>query len=130
MNLEAIRSLVRDWRAKAQEMTDAGDLGPLARVVVEQLLIRSDDLEHAIRRTTTDDPEPRHLYPAEGDPGALRVEISPAGISAPPDVAIIAIDDAKFGAEREAPARIVISPAQAEALVRRLRAVLDEMCGP
>jgi hypothetical protein len=113
-------------------MTDLsdGDLGPNTRAVVEQLLIRSDDLEHAIRRTTTEDPAPRHIYPAEGDPGALRVEISPAGISAPPNVALIAIDDPKYGDEREAPVRIVISPAQADTLVRRLRGVLDELCGP
>jgi hypothetical protein len=78
-NLEPFQSLVRDWRAKANEMTDAGDLGPLARVVVEQLLIRADDLEHTIRRTRTEDPAPRRIYPAESDPAALRVDISPTG---------------------------------------------------
>jgi hypothetical protein len=126
-NLEPFQSLVRDWRAKANEMTDAGDLGPLARVVVEQLLIRADDLEHTIRRTRTEDPAPRRIYLAESDPAALRVDISPTGISTPPDVAIVAIDDPKSGAERERPVRIVMSPAQAAALVRRLQGVLAEI---
>jgi hypothetical protein len=108
-------------------MTDGGDLGPIAQAVIEQLFIRSDDLEQAIRKTTTDDPAARHLYPDASDPGALRVEISPAGISAPPDVALIAIDDAKFGAERERPVKIVMTPAQAEALIQKLRGVLNEL---
>jgi hypothetical protein len=69
----------------------------------------------------------RRIYPAGDDPAALRVEISPAGISAPPDVAIIAIDNPKYGDEREAPVRIVMSTAQAEALVQKLRGVLDEL---
>jgi hypothetical protein len=72
----------------------------------------------------------RRIYPADDDPAALRVEISPAGISAPPDVAIIAIDNPKYGDEREAPVRIIMSPAQAEALVQKLRGLLDELCGP
>jgi hypothetical protein len=125
-NLEPFQSLVRDWRAKANEMTAAGDLGPLARVVIEQLLIRADDLEHTIRAATKD-PAPRRIFPAASDPAALRVDISPTGISTPPDVAIVAIDDPKSGAERERPVRIVMSPVQAQALVRRLHGVLAEM---
>jgi len=72
-------------------------------------------------------PAPRRIYPAESDPAALRVDISPTGISTPPDVAIVAIDDPKSGAERERPVRIVMSPAQAAALVRRLQGVLAEI---
>jgi hypothetical protein len=40
----------------------------------------------------------RRIYPAADDPAALRVEISPAGISALPDVAIIATDNPKYWA--------------------------------
>jgi alpha-beta hydrolase superfamily lysophospholipase len=42
-------------------------------------------------------------------------------------VAVVAIDDPKFGADRERAVRIVISSAQAAELVRRLQAVLDEI---
>ena len=42
-------------------------------------------------------------------------------------VAIVAIDDPKFGADREKPVRIVMSSEQAEELMRRLQAVLDEI---
>jgi hypothetical protein len=40
--------LVRDWRAKAQEIRDSGDAGPIMLAVAEELLTRSDDIEHAI----------------------------------------------------------------------------------
>ncbi len=76
---------------------------------------------------TLEDPGARRIYPADSDPAALRVAMSPAGISAPPAIAIIAIDDPKFGEERERPVRIVISPAQATDLVRRVQAMLDEI---
>lgn len=51
-----------------------------------------------------DAPEPRRISPAGDDPAALHVEISPADISA--DVAIIGIDDPKYGDERERPVKI------------------------
>lgn len=72
----------------------------------------------------------RHLYPADKDPAALRVELSPAGIAAPPDVAIVVVDDPKYGDEREAPVRLIMSQAQAATLVRMLRGLLDELCVP
>jgi hypothetical protein len=56
------------------------------------------------------------MYPAENDPAALRVELAPAGMAAPPEVAIMVVDDPKYGHEREAPVRIIISPAQAATL--------------
>jgi hypothetical protein len=70
--------------------------------------------------------ELRRIFPAENDPGALRVEMSAAGISTPPDVAIIAIDAGTHGGS-EAPVKIVMSPAQAADLARRLQALLDEL---
>jgi len=128
VNLEPFQSLVRDWRAKANEMNDAGDLGPIARVVVEQLLIRADDLEHAVRALAVDDPAPRFIFPDENDPGALRVELSLQGVSAR-GLAIIATDNPRFADERdrERPVRIVVTSTQAADLVRRLQAVLDEI---
>jgi hypothetical protein len=70
--------------------------------------------------------ELRRIYPAEDDPAALRVELSPAGISTPPDVSIIAIDAGTHGGS-EAPVKIIMSAAQAADLARRLQALLDEM---
>jgi hypothetical protein len=64
--------------------------------------------------------EPRRIYPAEDDPAALRVEMSPAGISALPDISIIATDAGTHGGS-EAPVKIVMSRAQAEDLARRRR---------
>jgi hypothetical protein len=64
--------------------------------------------------------------PAEGDPAALRVEMSPAGISVTPDISIIATDAGTHSGS-EAPVKSVMSPAQAAELARRLRAVLDEL---
>jgi hypothetical protein len=55
----------------------------------------------------------------------LRVELSLQGISA--RGAIIATHDPKFGDDRERPVRIVMPPAQAADLVRRLQAVLGEL---
>jgi hypothetical protein len=46
-------------------------------------------------------PTPRRIYPAESDSAALRVDISPTGISTQPDVAIVAIDDPKSADDRE-----------------------------
>jgi hypothetical protein len=66
-------------------------------------------------------PDVRRLYRAENDPAALRIELAPAGIAAPPDVAIVVVDDPKLGDEREASVRIIMSPAQAARLVRMLR---------
>jgi hypothetical protein len=71
-------------------------------------------------------PELRRIYPAENDPAALRVEMSPAGISTSPDVSLIATDAGTHGAS-EAPVKIVMSPAQAADLARRLQALLDEL---
>jgi hypothetical protein len=68
----------------------------------------------------------RRIYPAESDPGALRIELSRTGISSPPDVAIVAIDAGTHGGS-EAPVRIVMSAEQAAGLVRRLQAVLAEI---
>jgi hypothetical protein len=70
--------------------TDGGDLGPIARVVIEQLLIRANDLEYTIRAATEEGTAPSRIYPAGSDPAALRVDISPTGILTPPDVAIVA----------------------------------------
>jgi hypothetical protein len=128
VNLEPFQALVRDWRAKADEMTDAGDVAPLARVVIEQLLIRADDLEYTIRAAEPNDPAPRHIFPDENDPGALRVELSQQGISAR-GVALVATDHPNFAGEpaHERPVRIVMTSAQAAELVRRLQAVLDEL---
>jgi hypothetical protein len=80
---------------------------------------------HAIRRTTTEDPAPRYIYPAEDDPGALRVELSLQGVSARG----VALDDPKFAdeRERERTVRTVTTSAQAADLVRRLQAVLAEI---
>jgi hypothetical protein len=75
---------------------------------------------------TTEEPAPRRLYPAEDDPGALRVELSLQGVSAR-GVALIVTDDPAAGAERERPVRIVLSAAQAATLARRVLAVLDEL---
>jgi hypothetical protein len=75
---------------------------------------------------TAEEPAPRRLYPAEDDPGALRVELSLQGISAR-GVALIVTDDLAAGDGREGPVRIVISSAQAATLARRLLAVLDEL---
>jgi hypothetical protein len=69
--------------------------------------------------------ECRRLYPAEADPGAIRVEMSLQGVSVR-GVAIVVTDDPKFG-ERERPVRIVLSSAQATDLARRLAAVVDEL---
>jgi hypothetical protein len=33
------------------------------------------------------------MYPAENDPAALRVEFAPAGMAAPPEVAIMVVDE-------------------------------------
>jgi hypothetical protein len=71
-------------------------------------------------------PDQRHIYPSELDPAALRVEMSLQGMRER-GVAIVAVDDPKFGADRERPVRIVSSSAQAAELVRRLQAVLDEI---
>ncbi len=68
----------------------------------------------------------RRIYPSERDPAALRVEMSLQGTHER-GVAVVAIDDPKFGADRERAVRIVISSAQAAELVRRLQAVLDEI---
>jgi hypothetical protein len=70
--------------------------------------------------------EPRRIYPAEDDPVALRVEMSPVGISAPPDVSITATDAGTHGGS-EALVKIVMSPAQAADLALRLQAVLNEL---
>ncbi len=67
----------------------------------------------------------RRLYPAEDDPGSLRVELSQQGVSAQ-GVAIVATDSPKYG-DRERPVRIVISKTQAAALGRRLLAMVDEL---
>ena len=67
--------------------------------------------------------EPRRIYPA--DPAALRVDVSPTGISSPPDIAIIAIDDPKFGDDRERPVKIVLSQTQAAHLAERLAAAME-----
>ena len=71
-------------------------------------------------------PAPRRLYPSENDPSALRVELSRQGLSAR-GVALIVTDDPASGDDRERPVRIVLTSSQAADLVRRLRAVLDEM---
>jgi hypothetical protein len=63
----------------------------------------------------------RRLYRAENDPATLRIELAPAGIAAPPAVAIVVVDDQKLGDDREASVRIIMSPAQAARLVRMLR---------
>jgi len=76
--------------------------------------------------TDRNEGEPRRIYPAEDEPTALRVEMSPAGISAPPDISIIATDAGTHGGS-EAPVKIVMSHAQAADLARRLRAVLKEL---
>jgi hypothetical protein len=61
-------------------------------------------------------PDVRRLYRAENDPAALRIELAPAGIAAPPDVAIVVVDDEKLGDEREASVRIIMSPAAGQHL--------------
>ena len=66
----------------------------------------------------------RVIYPAETDPAALRVERDL--YRAPAGVTIIALDDPKFGADRERPVRIILSASQATTLARMLRGVLDE----
>jgi hypothetical protein len=38
-------------------------------------------------------PDVRRMYPAENDPAALRVEFAPAGMAAPPEVAIMVVDE-------------------------------------
>jgi hypothetical protein len=76
---------------------------------------------------TADEPALRRLYPAENDPGALRVEPSPQGISAR-GVALIVGDDPTVEG-REGPVRIVLSAALAATLARRPLAVLDELQG-
>jgi hypothetical protein len=48
--IEPFEALVRDWRAKAKEIREAGDAGPIMLALAEDLLVRSDDLEHAIKR--------------------------------------------------------------------------------
>jgi hypothetical protein len=75
---------------------------------------------------TADEPALRRLYPAEDDPGALRVELSLQGISVR-GVALIVTDDPAAGEGREGPVRIVLSAAQAATLAQRLLAVLDEL---
>ena len=74
---------------------------------------------------TADEPALRRLYPAEDDPGALRVELSLQGISARGVALIVTDDPAVEGRER--PVRIVLSAAQAATLAQRLLAVLDEL---
>jgi hypothetical protein len=76
--------------------------------------------------TDRNEAELRHIYPAEDDPAALRVEMTPAGISVTPDVSIIATDAGTHGGS-EVPVKIVMSPAQAADLARRLQAVLNEL---
>jgi hypothetical protein len=52
LDLEPFESLVRAWREKAQEIREAGDAGPVMLAIAEELLIRSDDLEHRDRQST------------------------------------------------------------------------------
>jgi hypothetical protein len=77
--------------------------------------------------TRSTGPEPRRIYPADADPAAVRVDISPTGISSPPDIAIIAIDDPKFGDDRERPpVKIVLSQTQATRLAEGLAAAIED----
>jgi hypothetical protein len=61
------------------------------------------------------DAEPRRLYLAVDDPGALRVELSLQGIRAR-GVALVVTDGS--GDERERPVRIVLTAPQAADLAR------------
>ena len=48
-DIEPLEAMVRDWRAKAQEIHALGDAGPVMLAVAHELLARADDLEHALR---------------------------------------------------------------------------------
>lgn len=78
-----------------------------------------------LHRSMSDAAEPRRIYPSEDNPAAVRVDISPTGISTPPDIAIIAIDDPKYGDERERPVKIILSQIQAARLVELLAAAIE-----
>jgi hypothetical protein len=51
-DIEPFEALMCDWRAKAREIREAGDAGPVMLAIADELLIRSDDLEHAIGKAT------------------------------------------------------------------------------
>ncbi len=49
-DLETFAALARDWRAKSQEVRESDDVGPVMLAIADELLVRADDIEHAIRK--------------------------------------------------------------------------------